>query len=215
MNDESAKGRRELLQGLLGGFGASLSLPFAGEAHPLHEHLQDPARIARAAAQARAPAAKPEFLDAHAFETLSSLAERTVPGSARASVAIFIDSLLAVDTPDRQRQFLAALGAIEAESRSRFSHPWKALSAAQQIELLTAASTAAPSQEQNPWTPGTPVVVPRPAPGPPSLRDHFEHLKRWISGAYYSSEVGMKELGFKGQMVWESFPGCTHEGGHR
>lgn len=217
MNEENPNGvgRRELLQGLLGGVGASLSLPLAGEAHPLHEHLQDPARIARATEKAKAPAGKPEFLDAHAFETLTSLAERILPGSTKAGVARFIDSLLAVDTTDRQRQFLSALGAIEAESRSRFGHPWKALSEAQQIELLTAASTMASSQEQPPWTPGSPIIQQRPAPGPPTLRDQFDHIKRWVSGAYFSSEAGMKELGFTGQMYWTSFPGCTHEGGHR
>lgn len=217
MSEENPNGvgRRELLQGLLGGVGASLSLPLAGEAHPIEEHLNDQARVARAAAAAKEPASKPECLDAHAFLTLTSLAERMVPGSTRAGVARFVDSLLAVDSPERQRQFLSALGAFEAESRSRFGHPWKALSESQQIELLTAASAAAPSQEQKPWTPGTPVIQSRPATGPPTLRDHFEHLKRWVSGAYYSSEVGMKELGFAGQMHWASFPGCPHEGGHR
>jgi hypothetical protein len=39
-------------------------------------------------------------------------------------------------------------------------------------------------------------------------------LKERISAAYYSSEKGMKQLGFTGQMAHGGFPGCTHPGGH-
>ena len=57
-----------------------------------------------------------------------------------------------------------------------------------------------------------------PAPGsddsPPNLRDHFENLKGWVSGAFYSSEFGMKELGWTGQVMRESYPGCEHTDGH-
>ena len=54
------------------------------------------------------------------------------------------------------------------------------------------------------------------APGPPkySSRDHFEEIKTRVSGAYYSSVTGMRELGFTGRTFFEGFPGCTHPGGH-
>jgi hypothetical protein len=42
----------------------------------------------------------------------------------------------------------------------------------------------------------------------------FDLLKERISAAYYSSEKGMKQLGFTGQMAHGGFPGCTHPGGH-
>ena len=48
----------------------------------------------------------------------------------------------------------------------------------------------------------------------PSLRDKFEQLKARDSTAYYSSEVGMKELGWNGENFFESFPGCDHAAGH-
>jgi len=38
----------------------------------------------------------------------------------------------------------------------------------------------------------------------------FENLKGWISGAYYSSEMGMRELGWTEDRVFGSFPGCEH-----
>ena len=39
-------------------------------------------------------------------------------------------------------------------------------------------------------------------------------LKSWIAGAHYSSEAGMKELGFTGNMFFQTFPACTHAEGH-
>ena len=44
-----------------------------------------------------------------------------------------------------------------------------------------------------------------------TLRDHFDHLKGWIAGAYYSSEAGLKELGYTGQLFFTSFPDCDHK----
>ena len=60
-------------------------------------------------------------------------------------------------------------------------------------------------------TPGTPLVRPAPGHEVVTLRDHLDHLKGWIAGAYYSSEAGLKELGYTGQMFFASFPDCTHE----
>ncbi len=41
-----------------------------------------------------------------------------------------------------------------------------------------------------------------------------EHLKGWIVGAYYSSEIGMRELGWIGNGFFPAFPGCDHAAGH-
>jgi Gluconate 2-dehydrogenase subunit 3 len=209
-------GRREVLQGLLAAAGAGLALPALAQDHPVRKHLADPARVAAADARATAAVVKPEFLDAHQLETLTSLAERVVPGSTKARVAPFVDQLLAVDTRENQRRFVGALGAIEGEAIARYGHPWKGLTEAQQTELLTAVSTAAPARPPQFWVRGEAVVVPSPRPDlPPTSRDRFDELKGWIVGAYYSSEIGMRELGWTGQSFFASFPGCEHPGGHR
>jgi hypothetical protein len=123
---------------------------------------------------------------------------------------------LAVDTPDNQRKFLGALGWIDGEATARYNHPWKALTEAQQTELLTAVSTAEPAEPPHFWVRGEAVIVPPPLPKrPPTTRDRFDELKGWIAGAYYSSEIGMRELGWTGQTFFASFPGCEHPGGHR
>ena len=47
-----------------------------------------------------------------------------------------------------------------------------------------------------------------------TLGDALAHLKGWVAGAYYSSEMGMKELGWTGDTFFEGYPGCTHPEGH-
>jgi hypothetical protein len=205
---DPAPGRRQVLQALAGSVGAGLAAPAL--AHGEATHLHAPA----AAPQGRAPGVPAGFLDPNQLETLASLAEAVVPGSADAGVAAFVDRLLAIDTADRQRSFLAALGAVQAESLTRFGKPWLSLDAAQKTVLLTALSTGVPSRTPRYWKPGEPVLVPEPEKAPLTLRDRFELLKERIATAYYSSEQGRAELGATGQVVHSEFPGCTHPGGH-
>jgi hypothetical protein len=209
-------GRRQWLQGLLGGVGAGIAIPGLAETHPLHAHLADPAKVAGADTKAAAAGWKPEFLDAYQFETLSSLAERILPGAIKLRADRFIDQLLAVDSAENQQAFLSALGGMDGEARARFGKPWKALAEPQQVELLTAASTAPLPNEG-----GGRDLRPRNTPASPptaagqSLRGHFEHLKGWVVGSYYSTEGGMRELGWTGNQFYPSFPGCEHPDGHR
>jgi hypothetical protein len=217
-----AVGRRALLQTLVGGAGLGLALPSLGESHPMHEHLHDQSRVSAADAKAKTAAWKPEFLDAHQVETVTLLAEQIVPGSTKAKSAQFIDALLSVDTEQRQRRFLQSLGAFEGMAIAHAQKPWKSLAEADRTTLLTKASTAE-SGRPGPGGPGGGGGG-RPASaagaGMPSaepavtIRDHFDHLKGWISGAYYSSEMGMRELGWTGNVFFEKYTGCTHGGSH-
>jgi len=201
-------GRRALLQTLAGGAASALALPTLAGAHPMAEHLHDQAKVSAADAKAKAVNWKPAYLDAHQVETVRVLAEKIVPGSTAAKSTEFIDALLVVDTEENQRAFLQALGAFEGLAIAQAKKPWKSLTDADQIALLTKASTA------NPGTPpGPPAIIggkPPAADRVITIRDHFETLKGWISGAYYSSEPGMRELGWTGNVMHEKFPGCEH-----
>jgi hypothetical protein len=208
-NPEPAPGRRQVLQVLAGSVGAGLAAPSLASAESSHAHAPQ-----AAAPAAEAAAALPGFLDAKQLETLASIAEAVVPGSTEAGVAAFVDRLLAVETRERQRDFLSALGALQAESLTRFGKTWLSLDAQQKVVLLTAISTGPSATTPRYWKPGEPVLVPNPERRPPTLRDRFEQLKGRISQAYYSSEKGMKELGWTGNMVHAGYPGCTHDGGH-
>jgi hypothetical protein len=186
-------GRRDAMQILSGGIGAGFALPGLAAGHPMHAHLADQAKVAIAEKKAAASQYKPVFLDAHQFATTKSLAERIVPGASKAKSAEFIDQLLAVDSQADQRGFLSALGTFEGRAIDRTNGPWTSLTPAQQDEILTEASTSAAGTR---------------------LRDHFDAIKGWVAGAYYSSEIGMRELGWTGNVMHLEFPGCQHPEGH-
>jgi len=188
--------RRAVLQVLLGGAGAAFALPAAIEAqHPIHQHLSNPAVIEQAQQKAAVTAATPVFLDDHQSQTLEVLAEAIVPGSTGARVGPFIDQLLGVDSVANQRAFLSALGAFDMAAITRHGKAWIGITPSQQDALLRDASTADAKTS--------------------ALGGHFQNLKDWIAGAYYSSETGMRELGWDGNVVHAQLPGCTHPGGHQ
>jgi hypothetical protein len=202
-------GRREMLQGLLAGVGGA-ALPGVATANAAPGPVAGPAGET-AAAKAQAADWMPEFLNAHELETLRMLGERIVPGSVRSGQSDrFLDSLLAVDASENKQRFLTALGAIDAESRQRFGQPFKDLKETEQVEVLTVASTGSSGRQDWVWTPGAPVTRPDLPPPTTTLRDHFDILKGRIASAYYSSEAGLKELGYTGQMFFASFPDCDH-----
>jgi hypothetical protein len=187
--------RREALQALLGGVGAGFALTSIVEAqHPVHEHLASPASVEHAQQKAAVAEYTPEFLDKYQLKTLEVLAEAIVPGSTAARVAPFLDQLLAVDSAQSQRQFLGALGAFDMAAIAKHGKSWNTLSASEQDALLRDASTADAKS---------------------AMRGHFQDLKGWVVGAYYSSEPGMRELGWTGNMFFAELPGCTHPGGHQ
>jgi len=214
VNEGSARDltRRHVLQGLLAATGAAVSA--GAESATGHLHSAEP--LAPPAPATAKPPAPPRFLSAHQVGTLDALAERIVPGSRAAGVSAFVDGQLALEGADRQQKFLAALSHFESLAIDGKGHPFLALDSAAQDAILEAASTmeaGVPEDDRN-WgwfqVPGTK------APGPPkySSRDHFEEIKMRVSGAYYSSETGMRELGFTGRTFFEGFPGCTHPDGH-
>lgn len=203
--------RREWVQRMLAGTSIGVVTPgFAKEHFP---YLATSPAIASMLAEAVGDEWKPTFFDDHQNQTLVVLAERIVPGSTEAQVNRFLDTALNADTQESQQKFVASLNAMDGESLHRFTEPFKDLSVNQQEEILTAASTAQPSApgfsrgDVDETRPGAESSL-------PNLRDYFDHLKDWISMAYYSSEVGMKELGWTGENFFASFPGCQHADGH-
>jgi hypothetical protein len=106
-----------------------------------------------------------------------------------------------VETDENQRAFVTALAAMDAESQQRFGSPFQILPPEKQDELLTAVSTKATAKS---------VKARRSVAKHP---DPFENLKGWIVGAYYASEIGMRELGWTDESYFE-YTGCEHEDEH-
>jgi hypothetical protein len=195
--------RREMVRRLLAGAGAGAAWPVVAASHPIHGILRNDA-VLENAEKLEAADWKPLFLNAQQNESLIALAESIVPGSAKAQVNRFVDLLLSVDTSEHKKEFLDSIAAFEAESQRRFGQGFRSLDDRQKNMLLTDAAeppakdNGAGSAEQD----------------NSALHEHFENLKGWISGAYFSSEIGMRELGWTEDRVFASFPGCEHPEGH-
>ncbi len=214
---EAGVSRRAALQTFAAGIGASLAVPGLAEAndHPVHKHTAHVAEQARQPATAKpAVAYTPTTLDAHQFATVVLLSDLIVPGAKASGTPEFLDKLLTVESAETRRRFITALGAIDGASLKASRKPFKDLAPAEQVALLTEASTGQPSRQPVYWKKGDPIPVPEPPPGPATLRDHFDHIKGWVSGIHFASEPGLKELGYTGNVFHEKYVGCEHDGKH-
>ncbi len=184
--------RRDASKRLLAGMAAGAAGPWMNSGHPVWRHFKNDALLERA--EGSFATAKLEFLNQAQFAALESAAETILPGSTKAGVAPFIDLLLSVDSPKSQDEFVRSLAQVETESAKRFSKDVAHLSAEERIQLFAEmSSTSAGSQAAD----GSPLKA-------------FLHLREWIAGSYYSSEIGMRELGWTPDRVFAEFPGCSH-----
>lgn len=174
-------GRRALLTSLATGAGvAAFTLPAVAAGHVHH---------AGAAAETPDNTAHEEhgllFLDQHAFDTLVLLSEQIVPGARDAKVPEILDRLLSVESLETQKRFTSVIGAFEGQARAAQGKPWKSLSSEQANALLTKISGL---------------------PKDDASRKAFDDLKAAVAETYYSTEVGMKEMGWQGNVAHAAPP---------
>ncbi len=200
--------RRTVLKGLATGLAGTVAGPVVAEA----AGAESPEPVETMQQQPAGATATAGFLDNYQRQTLTSLAELLVPGAVGAGVVDLIDRVASVDAPARQRQLLNAIGHFEQDARTKHGQRWIDLDEAVRIDLLRQASTAPESRPPQPaWVKGQPMVFESTRPsGPPTIRDHFDFLRTTIATAYFTTEPGMKELGWTGQNAWRDLPGCTH-----
>lgn len=138
-----------------------------------------------------APDWKPEVLSASENKSLISLGEAIVPGSTAANCNRVIDLLLTLETEQVRLKLRESITAFDKESQARWQKPLAQLSPEEQATLLRDASAANAS-----------------------LTRSFANLKLWVADVYWSSQQGLRELGYKGRMAWTTAPGCPHGGVH-
>jgi hypothetical protein len=175
-------GRRAVLRSLATGVGVAAFASRASAQHAHHAH-HGAATTAAAVPVTSATTADSTllFLDRHAFDTLAALGDQIVPGSSAAGVPQFLDRLLSVESTETQKRVTQALGAFEREAREAHGMPWKALTAAQATALLTTISQR---------------------PDSDAARQAFEGVKDAVAETYFSTEAGMKELGWDGSVTF-------------
>ena len=209
--------RRQLMQNVFVGGGALVAWPIISGAHPVHAHLKNLSILDEADEKLAGADWKPVFLSAQQNEELIALSEAIVPGAKKAQANRFIDLLLSVDKTENQKKFVASLAAMEKESQKEFGKGFGKLDETQRNALLTKASApvdgSVTSADWDDDSEDDGSTTQNDEAKALHLFDHFQNLKGWISGAYYSSEIGMRELGWTENRMFAGFPGCEHEAG--
>jgi hypothetical protein len=131
---------------------------------------------------------QPAVLSVPESQALTSLSELLIPGSMKAGVVPLLDLLLTVDAPSHREKLAHALDVLQKEALRKFGKPCQQLSALQCDQLL---STAAGSSDGS------------------DLRAAFEVVKKSTVEVYYSTEIGMTELGWTRNRFFLEFPACT------
>ncbi|MGH9677091.1 MAG: gluconate 2-dehydrogenase subunit 3 family protein [Candidatus Acidiferrum sp.] len=205
--------RRDLLRAtVLTGAAAALRPSVAApQTPPPSSELTPAQRGVDASNEFNVPDWKPRFLDDHQNETLIILSDLIIPatgtpGAKEALANRYIDLLLSAETPEVQRAFLNSLAYIDGESIRRFKAAFRYLSREDQDDLLHGLAYPSNGSE---WT-GEPDAAANVG------HTHFQALKGRIMTAYYSSQIGEKELGWDGAFAHGPYQGCEHpEGNHK
>lgn len=134
---------------------------------------------------------RPLFLNPEQNESLVALGEQIIPGSKEAQCNRVIDLVLSIESNTNKAAFQAALNAFEQAARKEYDQPLQNGSVEQLDKLLAKASSRGDA-----------------------LEPHFHLLKEWFADSYWSSQQGLKDLGWTGRVAWSSFDGCQHGGAH-
>ncbi len=216
-SSEPLKGltRREVLQRLLTGIGAALATPLAAGEHPVARHLSTLVSMQSGTGSEDTNWA-PQFLNLQQNEVLVAISDRMLPGAGGVHVNRTIDLLMTVETDLNRKLLTEALGAFDGQAQKRFHSEIAKLAPDQIDEVISyCAQQEPPHAEHDDDAPGWKLNERTPLTGAPNLRDHFEYLKGWIVASYYSSEAGLRELGWDDDHYFDSPAECKHAEGHQ
>jgi gluconate 2-dehydrogenase gamma chain len=140
----------------------------------------------------------PKFFDAHGYKTLQALCDTIIPpdadsgGAVEAGAPEFIDLLTSENT-----EYQATLGEflrwLDATCTTRYGKAWLECSSGHQTEILDQVAYRK-SAEQDPSL-AAPV-------------SSFGFLRTFVADGFFTSKIGIKYLGYKGNTYLTEFPGC-------
>ncbi len=187
--------RRRAIQGVAVGLGTAASFPILSHQATAQGHHH----TAAVALVSDSNAAKaPTFFTPKEYSTVTELASLIIPtdespGAREARVNEYIDMIVGEGTNRLKKLYRDGLEWLDKTSQSRHGKIFVDLSQKQQIEILTELS-----QINKPSTDNQMQVR------------FFRAIKEATIDGFYTSRIGLDELGYKGNAVLDSFPGCTH-----
>lgn len=186
--------RRTVIKGVAVGVGAVSSLPILDNLASAqgHQHQAVAPKVAETIAKA------PAFFNKHQYATITELASLIIPtddtpGAREAKVNEYIDLIVGESGLEVKKTFLEGLAWLDKTSQERHKKNFVDLSNAQQVDLLTEISK-----------------IKNPAAHEATQAKFFKAIKDITIDGFYTSKIGIEELGYIGNTVLDEFPGCTH-----
>jgi gluconate 2-dehydrogenase gamma chain len=140
----------------------------------------------------------PKFFDAQQYKTLQSLCETILPADADSGGAIeagapeFID-LLTSENEEYQAKLAGGLKWLQSTCSTRFSKAYLDCAPQQQKEILDIIAYRKNAEQDESLS--KPV-------------EFFSFLRKFTADGFFTSKIGIKYLGYKGNTYLTEFPGC-------
>lgn len=184
--------RRAILKSLtIGAVAGSVMRAIPLEAAEHAHHLIE-------AEKGNAGAYLPKFFDAPSYKTLESLCETIIPSDADSGGAIeagapeFID-LLTSENAEYQVTLGQGLKWLDSECRTRYGKAYLDCASQQQKEILDLVAYRKNAGQDEGLTGGI---------------EFFSLLRSMTADGFFTSKIGIKYLGYKGNTYLTAFPGC-------
>jgi gluconate 2-dehydrogenase subunit 3-like protein len=145
-----------------------------------------------------ASAYDPKFFDPHQYKTLQALCRTIIPADADSGDALeagapeFID-LITSENADYQKSLGDLLTWLDSTCAARYGKPWVDCAPAQQTEILDLIAWRKNADHDQS------LIEPV---------EFFSLLRNLTSDGFFTSKIGIKYLGYKGNTFLTEFPGC-------
>jgi gluconate 2-dehydrogenase gamma chain len=140
----------------------------------------------------------PKFFSFHQYQTLKSLCEAILPtdqecaGAVEAGAPEFLD-LITSENKDFQLQLGGGMMWLDSTCIERYGQSYLDCNAAQQKEILDLIAFRKNVEKDSRLGPGV---------------DFFRTLRKGTADGFFTSEIGIKYLGYIGNAYLKEFPGC-------
>ena len=141
---------------------------------------------------------RPKFFSAHQYKVLRMLCDQIIPADEEAGGALeagapeFID-LLTSENPDYQLRLGGGLGWLDSVCLDRFGAQFLECSAEQRRQILDLIAYKKNAEADSTLSPGI---------------EFFSLLRKLTADGFFTSQIGIKYLGYIGNTHLAEFPGC-------
>lgn len=140
----------------------------------------------------------PKFFSEHHYKTLRALCDTIIPadqesgGAIEAGAPEFID-LLSSENKDLQLQLGGGIMWLDATCMDRFGQTYLQCASEQRTEMLDLIAFRKNAEKDPRLSPGI---------------EFFSMLRKYTADGFFTSEIGIKYLGYIGNTYLTKFPGC-------